>query len=281
MKKIKYIALATASVAMAGVMGVPTAVAGIADTRHNLVSGVNSFNRTDGTDEICVFCHTPHGANSSQSVPLWNRYMSDPTSFTTYDALGSSTLDGTIISVGSVSLACLSCHDGTVAMDSLMNMPGSGAGTVTEGTKATGAAWAWTTGNGTPVNADGTLGAGIAQIGLDLRDDHPVGILYAGGNVVGNESASANFKDSDFVAVQTTTINSLPYWWIDQPGGTANQRERTDIILYTRLDATEGVTSNAPFVECASCHDPHVSDKPLFLRIDNAGSALCLACHIK
>ncbi len=32
-------------------------------------------------------------------------------------------------------------------------------------------------------------------------------------------------------------------------------------------------------VECASCHDPHSCINPLFLRISNDRSALCLACH--
>ncbi len=32
-------------------------------------------------------------------------------------------------------------------------------------------------------------------------------------------------------------------------------------------------------VECASCHDPHSCNTPLFLRISNDRSALCLACH--
>ncbi len=32
-------------------------------------------------------------------------------------------------------------------------------------------------------------------------------------------------------------------------------------------------------VECASCHDPHSCNNPLFLRIKTDRSALCLACH--
>lgn len=32
-------------------------------------------------------------------------------------------------------------------------------------------------------------------------------------------------------------------------------------------------------VECASCHDPHSCKNPLFLRISNDRSKLCLACH--
>ena len=37
------------------------------------------------------------------------------------------------LSVGSVSLACLSCHDGAQAMDNLINAPGSGGYDVTGG----------------------------------------------------------------------------------------------------------------------------------------------------
>lgn len=32
-------------------------------------------------------------------------------------------------------------------------------------------------------------------------------------------------------------------------------------------------------IECASCHDPHSCKNPLFLRISNDRSKLCLACH--
>ena len=43
-----------------------------------------------------------------------------------------------------------------------------------------------------------------------------------------------------------------------------------------------GLKVYASKVECASCHDAHgTPGYPAFLRIDNVGSALCLACHIK
>jgi len=64
-------------------------------------------------------------------------------------------------------------------------------------------------------------------------------------------------------------------------GAADNARQRTDIILYSRLQTSKGVSTMQPFVECASCHDPHVSDTLTFLRMDNTGSALCLACHVK
>lgn len=34
-------------------------------------------------------------------------------------------------------------------------------------------------------------------------------------------------------------------------------------------------------VECATCHDPHLTTNGKFLRISNAGSAVCLSCHVK
>lgn len=54
------------------------------------------------------------------------------------------------------------------------------------------------------------------------------------------------------------------------------------MILYTRAAAGgyTGQTENEPFVECASCHDPHTANAT-FLRIPNSGSAVCLACHVK
>jgi len=63
-------------------------------------------------------------------------------------------------------------------------------------------------------------------------------------------------------------------------------RQKNDIILYTRDFSGVGGDANAPSVECASCHDPHVESKDAatqvsFLRVSQAGSGVCLACHTK
>ena len=57
----------------------------------------------------------------------------------------------------------------------------------------------------------------------------------------------------------------------------ATERNKTDMILYTRAASAgyTGQTNPEPFVECASCHDPH-STNTTFLRIANSGSAVCL-----
>ena len=280
MKRVKYISMVATAVAMTAMAsGSAFAMVDslIASTKHNL-SATGAGNQTNDTTEICVFCHTPHGANITQVVPLWNRNMTDPTLFDTYADLGSSTLDGSIAAVGSVSLACLSCHDGQVAMDSLLNAPGSG-------NPATN--WNFNSPDGT-MDADGfLLTTTVALLGTDLRDDHPVGILYGAGNVPGNETTPENFTDPDFKAVGVTTINGTNYWYVET--GSTGGRDRADLILYTRTDAPldgGGTIAGAqPYVECASCHDPHVvavdSNQVSFLRISNENSDLCLACHDK
>lgn len=278
-----------------GVLGSSQVLAatGITNTKHNLTStgtGSNQFSPTSGGGEICVFCHTPHGADTSASVPLWNRKLADPATYTTYNSLGTSSLDGATVAVGSVSIACLSCHDGAQAMNTMINQPGSGgynAGGTTE--------WAGTwSGSNTPT--------GIALIGTDLQNDHPIGIQYAGGPTASSIPAAPSdytgFKDADFKTAKSQSLNGTQVWWVENiAAGTSTQsgtgRQKTDLQLYTRGGATApasylaGGTSTIastvtqPYVECASCHDPHTDSQVTFLRTSNTGSSLCLACHTK
>jgi len=138
-----------ASVATAVILGTSlvagSAFAGIANTKHNLGSTnvTTGLNHTTSTGEICIFCHTPHGGDTGAPVPLWNKQLTNST-FTTYDQLGTSTLDAGILNVGSVSLACLTCHDGTQAIDNILNAPGSGGYNATGG-GADGLGWTWNT----------------------------------------------------------------------------------------------------------------------------------------
>lgn len=271
-----------------GVAG--AAVTGILGSKHDLSSSstYNKFTATNGTSEICAFCHTPHGADTAAPVPLWNRKMSASSSYTTYAALGTTTLDGATAPVGSVSLACLSCHDGTQAMNTVINQAGSG------GYNSAGATQAGTwSGSGLAQSASpvGSLSnAGIALIGTDLKNDHPVGIQYAGGGFtadanknVSDADATGTPKDPDFKIPKARGNGTSAVFWVDT--GTTG-RQKTDLILYTRDEAVDykgtAISGGAqPYVECASCHDPHAGAAKTFLRIDNASSAVCLACHTK
>jgi len=266
--------------AMGVVFACQSAFAGIAITKHNLGSTGTGTNSFSGTEAICVFCHTPHGADTSAAVPLWNRVLPASTTYTTYNSLGTSTLDGQIAPVGSVSIACLSCHDGTQAMNVMINAPGSGGYNPSGSTLA--GTWSGPASSASPVGSLNYATASIVEIGTDLTNDHPVGIEYGGGgaSVTSQPSDglfSGTLNDEDFNPPYKATINGKPVWWVDTSGGTTGKREKADMQLYTRNDL--GV--DEPFVECASCHNPHTSDNPTFLRIANTGSAVCLACHVK
>jgi hypothetical protein len=269
-----------------------TASAGINDTRHNLGSGTGIAGRNQVTDtaEVCVFCHTPHGGSTTAPVPLWNKRLgaagapAGGGTYTTYASLQTPSLDGAVAAVGGISLACLSCHDGTQAMDNIINSPGSG-GLVADGGGAGGQAFTWNVGG--TVNVAGALTSGAALIGTDLSNDHPIGIQYCGGGMDAT-GAITGCRDQDFNAATTATINGNQVFWIDT--GAPGTKQRTDLPLYVRPGET---TATGPLVECGSCHDPHVSTGQLgptgtarvagetFLRISNANSAVCTACHVK
>jgi len=269
----------------------------ITNTRHNMTqrqasggpSGANMDPYRNDYGEVCVYCHTPHGANANVMLPLWNRTIK-ATTYTTYAALGTSTLTQAVTQPGPNSLACLSCHDGQVAVDSIINMPGAGGYNPAQaGSQNNGFLDAWTNPAGpdatvhiglNPVESQGCLvchssGAGILGagatdfrvfvIGTDLRNDHPVGVQFP-----------ANPADFGF---QPTTGSIPSVRFFDRDGD--GRLDTNEVRLYD--------SGNGPAVECASCHDPHgvpsagtgSQFNPSFLRVNNAGSVLCLTCHVK
>jgi hypothetical protein len=236
--------------------------------------GGGAQNTTSATTEVCVFCHTPHGAATGAPVPLWNKVLSTG-SYTRYSSLLLPSFTSEEAPVGSVSLACLSCHDGTQAMDVVLNRPGSGLYDAA----------------GQPI--DGTIGlmtgSPVPTLGTDLSNDHPISMQYGGGGVtVSTHSTPGQFTgtlgDPDFVKPWRADINAQPIWWVDSAVGPTGTRQKTDMLLYAREEATVGEVQ--PFVECGSCHDPHnaATEGPSsvqFLRIDNTASQICTACHVK
>lgn len=271
----------------------------VANTRHNLTQRQAAGGGPSGSimdpyrndyAEVCVYCHTPHGANSNVAVPLWNRTIK-ATTYITYADLGTTTLTQQVVQPGPNSLACLSCHDGQVGVDSVINMPGSGGYNAAQATAQSDTFLnAWTNPRGSdatvhlglnPVPSQGCLachsaGAGIVGagatdfsifvIGTDLRNDHPVGVRFPTG------AAAVDFKPPNAARPGIA--------WFDtnsdaRPGS-------NEVRLYD--------SGNGPMVECASCHDPHgvpsagagSQFNPTFLRVaNNIGSALCLTCHTK
>ena len=128
------------------------AFASIVNTGHDL-SG-----KGIGTTEICVFCHTPHGAktDTTNSFPLGN------------------------LAATSGSAICNTCHDGTVAYADMQNPPnGTTPGTTLDFT-ATKPQAVITTGMHHPVSgtftpaANGAMLIGSADYTLSCSSCHDV-----------------------------------------------------------------------------------------------------------
>ena len=119
-------------------------------SKHNLSATSTNAVRATTETEICIFCHTPHGASATDG-PLWNHQ----TSTALYQPFVSSTLTGAGITIGQpdgTSRLCLSCHDGTVALGSVNSRAGG-------------------------IAMNNTMSSDYS-LGTDLRTDHPVSFKY-------------------------------------------------------------------------------------------------------
>jgi predicted CXXCH cytochrome family protein len=138
--------LCFASVALAGT----TPGSGINSSKHDLGAGYPSTDGSDTLTRICIYCHTPHhafkllpgaggpgggvgtGENAPSDLydylPLWNHLFSNYDSFQMYqNGLGapgdytkpkaSQAIGQGAMSPGGVSMLCLSCHDGSQAVN--------------------------------------------------------------------------------------------------------------------------------------------------------------------
>lgn len=152
------------TMACAGLVAAPPPT-GIVGTAHDLSS--TGLNRVTNASNVCVFCHTTHSSASTteQLIPHWNR-TTTTTTFQMYNSNVSQTLRGAVDNQPTgPSLACLSCHDGTIAMGSVINAP-------IEGGQDT-----YTSIAGNVSNASGRL-TGPNLVGPNLTGDHPVSITY-------------------------------------------------------------------------------------------------------
>jgi len=290
MKRQVLAAILVVAAILSFTLGYAAPVQNIRWTPHNMSNdtGVPALARFWVTTEeqICIFCHTPHNADATAKVPLWNKVL--PDNALPWDMYtSSSTLSKTSKKVkvpALESLLCLSCHDGRTATNVLHNAksgnttlyPGEsaidvGGGGFYEGfdnlAGMTGVGMGFVTfygaygkNLGIKDRAAADVDGGSAEnryYGRNLSDDHPISMSYEA--VYGEKGAK------DFVA---------------SPAG---------IRFYG---------GSARRVECGSCHDPHVAygykangtrDASIpgdpayrpFLRVSNTGSRLCLACHVK
>jgi hypothetical protein len=139
-RKLKRLLVVLNALALVAGFSAPL-YAGIEGSAHDLSDKGYSGGR------ICVVCHAPHFADTSVTdAPLWNHEVTTA-SYTLYS---SASFDGsaTIVQPFGGSKLCLSCHDGTVAVDAFGGATGSDF-----------------------IGADYNLGT-------DLSDDHPISFKY-------------------------------------------------------------------------------------------------------
>ena len=236
--------------------------ANVRASKHNLsVAGPGTV--TSDESQVCVFCHTPHGATNTPGAPLWNRQLSIQT-YTTYtsSSLDAETIAGQLQQPGGSSRLCLSCHDGSLAIGTVnvsggqqnvtFNMTGVGAG-------------------GEMPAGDGLLTGYTRNLGTDMTNDHPISLTF---------DTTLATADGELRDPATS-----PEIGLRSPG------VRPELPLEATGPANEAQ------MQCASCHDPHLPDtggQPRkFLRgnrlqqVDPAGTfdidndIVCLGCHEK
>jgi hypothetical protein len=265
----------------ASAMAATTRISDVRNTKHNFsasvapnILGVGDTRTVKATSEkeICVFCHTPHGANLTEG-PLWNRDIPNNSTYTKYS---SGSIDSTINQPNGVSKLCLSCHDGTIAIGKVRNLRATFngpniamTGTGTGGVMAPGA-------GGT---ADPNTGY-TRNLGTNLTNDHPISMTYNQALV----TKDGEMRDPTMAPIRVRGLTPKP--------------GIQDIQLQPATPNNPGADTGQ--VQCISCHDPHIRDTTneniKFLRLNRlqknasptgsttfnvSNDIICLACHVK
>lgn len=180
MKKFIVVCLAVGLVLAFGTLALAGTVpaSGINGTSHDLstkglAAAFGDAGDHAGLNRICIYCHAPHNTQKPDVpggtwtyMPLWNHgKTTNVGNFTMYsngsDQPGSVQHQSQAMILanqpGSVSLLCLSCHDGSISV----NMYGSGSSVGQNNT-----------------NIQNGTGRAVIGLGGDLSNHHPIGFDY-------------------------------------------------------------------------------------------------------
>ena len=248
----------------------------IINSAHNLSATGTGDVKALVESEICIFCHTPH--NSRPSSPLWNK---DEQGYT-YTLYHSSTSQAVPGQPDGPSILCLSCHDGTTALGSVIsrtsNIEFSGGVT--------------------------TIPPGMTNMSTDLTDDHPISFDYT----TGLAAADGQLKDpsaivppvglvngrmqctschdphrnltNDFL-VLTNQFSELCFachnrdFWTFSSHSTSTATWNGNGIDPWPRTLYPNVAENA----CENCHNPHTAGNSQRLMNDLAEENNCIPCH--
>lgn len=231
------LALATSAFAGSGVVG---SKHDIPATYPGAKGVLDEATAENGQNRVCGYCHTPHHASldgANQGLPLWSKQFTAPGNYVNYKSF---TLDGDLANdnlgnadVGA-SWLCLSCHDGSIAVDQHYNFAGD-----------------------TKLSGDSYGDAAVGE-GFDLTGDHPIGVDMAkayADELAGNpasglkDPASSNFINNAKVA--GNTISEVLYEGTIVTCASCHDVHDFDTVagpymLYAPLDSSD---------ICLSCHN--------------------------
>ena len=237
--------------------------------------------KQDVYNRVCVFCHTPHNATVADSsmnpLPLWGNTVSDlqPTPYQwATPANKSLTRDNTDVLAGPSRL-CMTCHDGSIAIDAH-------------------------TSNGTDNNGTFTLSGSraVGSNGSLIEKTHPIGFSWDAA------VKARNIKTGDLIngVAATNDVNEIAQ---------KNEQFATSVThsgaagTYNTVARNSGRTIGSVLYEgdimtCASCHEVHNKENAVqdpavknaagvavaatpnyFLYAKESESLICLSCHIK
>jgi len=248
----------------------------IVNTKHNLSTSGPGPVQALSEDQVCIFCHTPHGARDV--APLWNRRDSTAT-YIPYD---SPTLRASPGQPTGASKLCLSCHDGTIALGDLVSADSA-----------------------IPMTGDGFMPAGGGLIGTDLRNDHPISFSYdeaqseSGGELVPAGSLDPAIHLDELGMLQCTSCHD------------PHDNQFGDFLVMDNREAALCRGCHAPFEfelsphalspatwsgagedpwphteyqnvrenSCLNCHQSHHAPGAVELLTDDLDEEVCYKCH--
>ncbi len=214
-------------------------------SKHDFSSTGGGTYKSSTFTEVCAYCHVSHQVVAAgKQYPLWNHQLSTNATYNkysspTFNALNTNIQDIGLATAGAATTShlCLSCHDGTVAVNTIYVNPEDGTQTVPN----------FTGGNGGKV-------IGVTMLGTDMSSTHPVNFDYT--------KAQSGTGNPYIKPVNTSTSavgtapNALPLY----PGGSGTNTFTYSVqcsSCHTSHDNTNTKflrISNAQSAMCVVCH---------------------------
>jgi predicted CXXCH cytochrome family protein len=224
----------------------------VVDGPHNLSATGSGPIRATMEDQVCIFCHAPH--NSTPIRPLWNRF----TPIEAYRIYTSRSLDAEPGQPTGASKMCLSCHDGTIALGSIVSRD-------------------------RPIQMSGAPGAlahGASNLGTDLSDDHPISFRYDAALA----ARDRRLRDPSLLpsAIRLDVNQELQCTSCHDAHDNAYGN-----FLVMPNDSSQlcsschqvGTTTIHEHANCNTCHQPHTAPSGPYLLKRPTVTDTCLACH--